>query len=124
MKNWRSMVHVKWECQYHIVFIPKYRMKKIYGRTRGRNIEKFLELCRYKGIEILEGHAMPDHVYTCITFPPKYSMLVTPGYINGKSAIKVHRELLWHKIHFVRINFAAPGYCLSTVGLNGSEILR
>ena len=77
MKEWQSMAHVKWECKYHIVFIPKYRKKKLYGRTRKRIGEILQELCRYKGIEILEGHARPDHVHVCLSFPPKFSIAMT-----------------------------------------------
>jgi putative transposase len=84
------MAHVKWECKYHIVFIPKYRKKKLYGKIRKRVGEIFQELCRYKGIEILEGHSMPDHVHMCLSFPPKYSIAMTLGYIKGNSAIKIH----------------------------------
>ena len=94
MKDWQSMAHVKWECKYHIVFIPKYRKKKIYGKTRRRISEIFQELCRYKGIEILEGHAMPDRVHMCLSFPPKYSITMTVGYIIGISAIKIRRDLM------------------------------
>jgi putative transposase len=61
MKDWQSMAHVKWDCKYHIVFIPKYRKKKLYGQARKKIGEILQELCRYKGIEVLEGHAMPDH---------------------------------------------------------------
>jgi len=122
MKDWQSMAHVKWECKYHIVFIPKYRKKKIYGKTRRRISEIFQELCRYKGIEILEGHAMPDHVHMCLSFPPKYSISMTVGYIKGKSAIKIHRDFMGHKRQFTGMHFWAPGYCVSTIGLNEAEI--
>ena len=116
------MAHVKWECKYHIVFIPKYRKKKIYGRARRRISEIFQELCRYKGIKILEGHAMPDHVHMCLSFPPKYSISMTVGYIKGKSVIKIHRDLMGHKRQFTGMHFWAPGYCVSTIGLNEAEI--
>ena len=122
MKEWQSMAHVKWECKYHIVFIPKYRKKKLYGRTRKRIGEILQELCRYKGIEILEGHARPDHVHVCLSFPPKFSIAMTIGYIKGKSAIKIHRELAGHKRQFTGMHFWAPGYCVSTIGLNEEEI--
>ena len=82
----------------------------------------FQELCRYKGVEILEGHAMPDHVHICLSFPPKYSIAMTMGYIKGKSAIKIHRELLRGKRPFTGLHFWAPGYCVSTIGLNEAEI--
>jgi putative transposase len=105
-----------------LVFIPKYRKKKLYGRTRKRIGEILQELCRYKGIEILEGHARPDHVHVCLSFPPKFSIAMTIGYIKGKSAIKIHREMAGHKRQFTGMHFWAPGYCVSTIGLNEAEI--
>ena len=122
MKDWQSMAHVKWECKYHIVFIPKYRKKKLYGDTRRRIGAIFQEVCRYKGIEILEGHAMPDHVHMCLSFPPKYSISVVVGYIKGKSAIRIHRDILSHKRPFTGLHFWAPGYCVSTIGLDEAKI--
>jgi putative transposase len=122
MKDWQSMAHVKWECKYHIVFIPKYRKKKLYGQVRKRIGEIFQELCRYKDIEILEGHAMPDHVHMCLSVPPKYSISMTVGYIKGKSAIKINREIMGHKRQFTGLPFWAPGYCVSTIGLDEAEI--
>ena len=116
------MAHVKWECKYHIVFIPKYRKKKLYGDTRRRIGAIFQEVCRYKGIEILEGHAMPDHVHMCLSFPPKYSISVVVGYIKGKSAIRIHRDILSHKRPFTGLHFWAPGYCVSTIGLDEAKI--
>ena len=122
MKDWQSMAHVKWEFKYHIVFIPKYRKKKLYGNVRKRVGEIFQELCRYKGIKILEGHSMPDHVHMCLSFPPKYSIAMTVGYIKGKSAIKINRDLFRNKRPFTGLHFWAPGYCVSTIGLNEAEI--
>ena len=92
MKDWQSMAHVKWECKYHIVFIPKYRKKKLHGHLRKRIGEIFHELCRYKGIELFEGHAMPAHVHICLSFPPKFSISTTVGYIKGKSANELPRS--------------------------------
>ena len=122
MKDWQSMAHVKWECKYHIVFIPKYRKMVLYGKVRKRIGEIFQELCRYKSIEILEGHAMPDHVHMLLSVPPKYSISMTIGYIKGKSAIKINREILGHKRQFTGLHFWAPGYCVSTVGLDEAAI--
>ena len=82
------------------MFIPKYRKKKLYGKVRKRIGEIFQKLCRYKNIDILEGHAMPDHVHMCLSVPPKYSLSMTIGYIKGKSAIKINREILGHKRQF------------------------
>jgi putative transposase len=94
MKDWKSISHVRWDCKYHIVFITKYRHKRIYGELRkkiGRIIRK---LCEQKGIELHEGHAMRDHVHLCLSIPPKFSVSNTTGFIKGKSAIRIHRELL------------------------------
>ena len=109
MKDWQSMAHVKWECKHHIVFISKYRKRKLYGKVRKRIGEIFQELCRYKRIEVLEGHAMPDHVHMCLSIPPKYSISMTIGYIKGKSAIKINREILGHKRQFTGLHFWATG---------------
>ncbi len=122
MKDWQSMAHVKWECKYHIVFIPKYRKKVLYGKLRRRVGEIFQQLCRHKGIELLEGHAMPDHVHMCLGIPPKYSVSMAIGYIKGKSAIRVHREFMGRKKQFTGFHFWAPGYCVSTIGLDEHQI--
>jgi len=116
------MAHVKWECKCHIVFIPKYRKKKLYGRVRKRIGEIFQELCRYKFIELLAGHAMPDHVHPCLPFPPKSSAAMTVGYIKGKRAIKIHREIVRHKRQCTGMHSWALGFCVSRVGLNEAEI--
>lgn len=122
MKDWQSMAHVKWEYKYHIVFIPKYRKKILYGKLRKRVGEIFQELCRYKGIDLLEGHAMPDHVHMCLGIPPKYSVSMAIGYIKGKSAIRVHREFMERKKQFTGFHLWAPGYCVSTIGLEVHQI--
>jgi len=77
MKDWQSLAHAKWECKYHVVFLPKYRHKRLYGRVR-REVGKILrELCRQKGLELLEGKAMPDHVHVLLSVPPQYSVAHT-----------------------------------------------
>ncbi len=104
------------------VFIPKYRKKKLYGHVRKRVGEIFQGLCRYKGIELLEGHAMPDHVHMCLSFPPNYSIAMTMGFIKDKSAIKINREVMGYKRPFTGLHFWAPGYCVSTIGLDEQTI--
>jgi len=76
MKEWQSLAHTKWEgpCKYHVVIVPKYRKKVLYGKLRKRIGEILRELCRYKNIEILDAHAMLDHIHMCISVPPKYSI--------------------------------------------------
>src|SRR3954466_8801184 len=94
MHEWQSLSHVRWECKYHVVIIPKYRRKVIYGRLRHRIGPILRELCRQRGIELLEGHAMPGHIHLCLSIPPKYSVANTIGFLKGKSAVRIHRELL------------------------------
>jgi putative transposase len=122
MKDWQSLAHTKWECKYHIVIVPKYRMKILYGRVKRRIGQILRELCRYKDIELLEGHAMPDHIHMCISVPPKYSIAMTVGYLKGKSAIRIHREILKVTKGFTNKGFWTRGYCVSTVGLNEQQV--
>src|SRR5271157_3514088 len=94
MHDWQSLSHVRWDCKYHIVIVPKYRRKVLYGKLR-RQIGVILrDLCRQRGVELLEGHAMPDHIHLCLSIPPKYSVAHTIGFLKGKSAVRIHRELL------------------------------
>ena len=122
MKDWQSLAHTKWECKYHVVIVPKYRHKVLYGKVKKRVGEILRALCRYKGLELLEGHAMPDHIHMCISVPPKYSIAMTIGYLKGKSAIQIHREILGVKRNFTNKNFWTRGYCVSTIGLNEEQI--
>ena len=122
MKDWRSIAHTKWECKYHIVFVPKYRQKVLYGKRRKRVGEILRDLCRQKGVELLEGHAMIDHVHLCLSIPPKYSVAMVIGYLKGKSAIRIHRELLGRNKGFTNQHFWVRGYCVSTVGLDEERI--
>jgi putative transposase len=122
MKEWQSLAHTKWECKYHVVIVPKYRKKVLYGRVKKRIGEILRELCRYKGIELLEGHAMPDHIHMCISVPPKYSIAMKIGYLKGKSAIRIHREIYGKNKGFTNKNFWTRGYCVSTVGLDEKEV--
>jgi putative transposase len=119
--------HTRWECKYHVVIVPKYRKKVLYGRMRKRIGEILRELCRtksprYKGIEILEAHAMADHIHMCLSVPPKYSIAMTIGYLKGRSAIRIHREKPGTQKGFTNKNFWTRGYWVSTVGLNEKEI--
>ena len=121
MHEWQSLSHVRWECKYHVVMIPKYRRKVFYGRLR-RQIGGILrELCRQRGIGLVEGHAMPDHVHLCLSIPPKYSVAFAVGFLKGKSAVRIHRELL-HERRMSGLHFWAAGYCVSTVGLDEGRV--
>ena len=119
-----SLSHSKWMCKYHIVFIPKYRRKIIYHKLR-EDIQKYIkDLCKWKGVEIIEGHMMPDHVHLLLSIPPKISISSFMGYLKGKSAMMIfeHHGELRYKLD--RRNFWATGYYVSTVGLNEATIRK
>ena len=123
MQDWESLSHVRWTCKYHVVIIPKYRRKVIYGQVRSKIGRILRELCRQRGVELVEGHIMPDHVHMCLSIPPKFSVAHTLGFIKGKSAVRIHRELL-HERRMTGLHFWATGYCVSTVGLDEEQIRR
>ena len=123
MRDWQSLSHVKWDCKYHVVFVTKYRHQTIYGKLRRKIGGTIRDLCRQKGLDLHEGHAMLDHVHICLSIPPKYSVSNTIGFIKGKSAIRIHRELLGSK-KMTGLSFWAKGYCASTVGLDEETIKK
>ena len=111
----QSLSHTRWKCQYHIVFIPKYRRKVMYGKVRGDIREIIKILCRYKKVEIVEGAVCLDHVHICVSIPPKIAISEFMGYLKGKSALMIfdkHPEL---GNKFER-DFWARGYYVSTIG--------
>ena len=121
MREWKNQTHVKWYCRYHIVIVPKYRRKKIYGTLR-REIGPLLrELCDRFEVELVEGHAMPDHVHLCLSIPPKHSIANTIGKLKGKSAIMIAQRF-GRKRNFTGMHFWSRGYCVSTVGLDEEMI--
>ena len=121
MHEWQSQSHLRWDCKYHVVIVPKDRRKVFYGRLR-RQIGVILrELCGQKEVEVLEGHAMPDHIHLCLSIPPKYSVAHAVGFLKGKSAVRIHRELL-HERRLTGLHFWAAGYCVSTVGLDEARV--
>ena len=110
-----SLAHTKWKCQYHIVFIPKYRKKILYGKVKNDVREIIRTLCGYKKLEIIEGAVCVDHVHLCLSIPPKISVAEFMGYLKGKSALMIydrHPELgdKWDR------SFWARGYYVSTIG--------
>ena len=118
MRDWQSQAHVKHYCRYHVVFVPKYRKKLIYGVLRKNIGGIFQDLCRQYGIELVEGHAMGDHVHMLLMIPPKFSVANTIGFLKGKSAIRIFRDHLQVKRNYTGRHFWARGYCVSTVGLD------
>ena len=111
-----SLSHSKWECKYHVVFIPKGRRKALYAQLRQHLGDVFRSLARQKECRIEEGHLMPDHVHMMISIPPKYAVSQIVGYIKGKSAIHLARVYGERKRNFVGQHFWARGYFVSTVG--------
>ena len=118
-----SLSHTKWECKYHVVFIPKCRRKVLYERLRRELGEVFHRLAQQKESRIEEGHLMPDHVHMMISVPPKYAVSQVIGFIKGKSAIHVARVYGENRRNFVGQHFWARGYFVSTVGRN-EEVIR
>jgi len=122
MDEYESLSHTKWECKYHVVFIPKYRKKALYGNLRHHLGEVFHRLARQKESRIEEGHLQSDHVHMMITIPPKYAVSQVIGYMKGKSAIHVARVYGERKRNFVGQHFWARGYFVSTVGRDEAVI--
>ena len=119
-----SLSHTRWNCQYHIVFTPKYRRKAIYKKLR-RDIGVYLRrLCDYKGVEIVEAQACPDHIHMLVKIPPKISVSSFMGYLKGKSSLMIFEEHANLKYNYGNRHFWAEGYYVSTVGLNKNTIKR
>lgn len=90
MREWQSQSHVRWYCRYHLVWVPKYRRKPMFGQVR-RGIGKIIrELCGQHGVDLIEGHALADHIHLLLSIPPKFSVAHTVGFLKGKSAIRIH----------------------------------
>ncbi|WP_270382203.1 IS200/IS605 family transposase [Megamonas funiformis] len=123
----RSLAHTRWMCKYHIVFTPKYRRKIIYNKLRRDIVQTIKDLCKWKGIEIIEGKAMPDHIHILVKIPPKMSISNFMGYLKGKSAMMIfarHGNLKYKFGKFGNNNFWSTGYYVSTVGLNEATIAK
>ena len=122
MDQYGSLNHTKWECKYHVVFIPKCRRKVLYGELRQHLGTVFRTLAQQKECQVEEGHLMPDHVHMLLEIPPKYAVSQVVGYIKGKSAIHVARTFMERKRNFVGQHFWARGYFVSTVGRDEAMI--
>lgn len=117
-----SLAHTQWECKYHIVFAPKFRRRIIYGKIRqdiGRMLRK---LCEYKGVEIIEAEACPDHIHMLVSIPPKYSVSQIMGYLKGKSSLMIFEKYANLKYKYGNRHFWCRGYYVSTVGKNKKAI--
>ena len=113
---------MRWDCKYYIVIVPKYRKRVFYGKQRRRIGEILRELCRQKDVELVEGNAANDHIHMLLSVPPKYSIAMMIGFLKGKSAIRVHRELLKTQGTLFGRAFWSRGYCVSTVGLDEAMV--
>ena len=122
MSNYESMSHSKWDCKYHVVFVPKGRKKELYGKIRKFLGPIFRELAQQRGSTIMEGHMVQDHVHMLIKIPPKYAVAEVVGYMKGKSAIAVARQFGGRKKNFNGERLWARGYAASTVGFEESQI--
>ena len=120
----KSLAHSRWDCKYHVVFIPKYRRKAIYGEVRQMLGEIFHELARQKECRIIEGHLLADHVHMCIEIPPKHAVASVIGFLKGKSALALARRVQEKERNFVGDHFWAWGYAVSTVGFELESVKK
>ena len=121
---YQSLSHSKWDCKYHVVFVPKYRKKAIFGDIRRHLGPIFHELARQKECLIVEGHLMRDHVHMCISIPPKHAVSSVIGFMKGKSALAIARQFSGKQRNFNGENFWARGYAVSTVGFEEDAVRR
>ena len=122
MNDYESLKHTRWECKYHVIFIPKWRKKQIYGHLRKDLGTVLRELARHKESKVEEGHLMADHVHMLVSIPPKFSVAQVVGYIKGKSAIHIARTYMGKRQSFVGQHFWARGYFVSTVGRDETTV--
>src|SRR5512136_3442405 len=113
-QSYQSLSHSKWDCKYHVVFVPKQRRKAIFGQARQQLGAIFHALARQKECQIIEGHLMPDHVHMCIAIPPKHPVASVIGFLKGKSAIAVAREFGGKDRNYTGEHLWARGYAVST----------
>ncbi len=123
MKTYKVQNHVKWYCRYHVVIVPKYRKKILYGLVRKRVGEIIKELAGQKNMEVIEGKACSDHIHMVLSIPPKYSVAHAMGFLKGKSAIRIHLEKSKRRNPLTQKCFWSRGYCVSTVGID-EEIIK
>ncbi len=122
MDHFERLSHSVWDCKYHIIWIPKYRRKELYGQRRVIVIRTLKKWAKIKGVRIVEGHACRDHIHLCLAIPPKYSVAGIIGLLKGKSASEV-MSFGTKASRMVRgRHFWAKGYCVSTVGIDEETI--
>ena len=119
---YQSLSHSRWDCKYHVVFVPKRRRKTLCGSIRQQLGGVFHELARQKECRIVQGHLLADHVHMCIEIPPKYAVASIVGFLKGKSAIAIAREFAGKERNFTGEHFWARGYAVSTVGFNLEQV--
>jgi len=122
MKDIESLAHTKWDCKYHIVFAPKYRRQVIYGKIKKEIGQILRKLCEWKGVEIIEAEACPDHIHMLVSIPPKLSVSSFMGYLKGKSALQIFDRHANLKYKYGNRQFWCRGYYVSTVGRNKKAI--
>ena len=123
--NEASLSHTRWDCTYHIVWIPKYRRKVLFQQSRPEVGSLLRRLFEQRGCEVVEGSTCPDHVHVCVRIPPKMAVSDVMGYVKGKSAMVLRdRHPEWGKVVGRDKTFWARGYYVSTVGLNEEAIRR
>ena len=120
----QSLSHTRWECKYHVVWIPKCRKKALFVELRKHLGEVFRDLALRKESEIVEGHLRLDHVHVLLSIPPKYPVSEVVGFIKGKSAIHIARTFAGRRRNFSGQNFRARGYYVSTVGKDEESVRR
>ena len=124
MEDYQSLSHTRWQCKYHVIFIPKYRRKRLFGVVRRELGEVFRRLAEQKQCQIEEGHIMPDHVHMLISIPPKLAVSSVIGYIKGKSAIHVARHVLKRERNYAGQRLWARGFFVDSVGRNTDAIRK
>ncbi len=122
MDDDNSLSHTRWNCKYHIVFIPKYRRKEAFGKLRKDIREILKQLCAYKDVEIVEGSVSSDHVHMCVRIPPKLAVSSFMGYLKGKSSLQIFERHANLKYKYGNRHFWAKGYYVSTVGLDAKKV--
>ena len=121
-ETYQSLAHSRWNCKYHVVFVPKRRRETLFGSLRPHLGPIFHELARQKECRIVEGHLLADHVHMCIAIPPKFAVASVVGLLKGKSAIAIAREFRGRSRNFSGEHFWARGYAVSTVGFNLEQV--